>query len=230
MAEVSNEELTRLMGSPFIVYVEGESDERILRAWADQCGACAVMDKLCFKVMGGGNKKAMKEAADQHFEALKQLIPNVRRLMLFDFDDADNAFHPDAGNPSLAEWRRKNIENYLLVPTAWRRAAAAELRCGEDDLFAQPVLLVIDQFFADENLTLSPGKTWRSVAANIFGAVNGKRILFENDNSLFHTLRNGNPSVELKREQIAATMSAEEIHQDVHQFFGKLISMVGTNA
>jgi hypothetical protein len=56
MADVSNEEITRLMGSPYIVYVEGESDERILRAWAEQCGALPVMDKICFKVMGGGNK------------------------------------------------------------------------------------------------------------------------------------------------------------------------------
>ncbi len=226
MAEVSNEEITRLMGSPYIVYVEGESDERILRAWAVQCGAAMVMDKLCFKVMGGGSKPEMQRQAKQHFAALKHLVPEVRHLMLFDFDDADAAFHPEAANPSLAEWRRNNIENYLLVPTAWRGAAATAMQCSEDDLFARPVLQVIDQFFVDENLTLSAGKTWRSVSANIFSAVNGKRILFENDNSLFHTLRNGNPSIELRRERIAATMTAEEIHEDVHQFFGKLIDMV----
>ncbi len=113
MAEVSNEELTRLMGSPFMVYVEGESDERLLRAWSGACGADSVMDKLTFKVMGGGNKLAMKDAADKHFAALKQIIPTTQRLMLFDFDDADAAFHPEASNPSLSEWRRKNIENYL---------------------------------------------------------------------------------------------------------------------
>ena len=226
MAEVSNEEITRLMGSPYIVYVEGESDERILRAWAEQCGAAMVMDKLCFKVMGGGSKREMLNQAKQHFAALKHLVPEVRHLMLFDFDEADTAFHPEATNPSLAEWRRKNIENYLLVSTAWHRAAATAIQCSEDDLFARPVLQVVDQFFVDENLTLSAGKTWRNVSANIFSAVNGKRILFENDNSLFHTLRNGNPAVELLREGVAAIMTAEEIHEDVHQFFGKLIDMV----
>ena len=230
MAEVSNEEVTRLLGSPYIVYVEGESDERILRAWAQQCGAAPVMDKLCFKVMGGGNKKDMKDEADKHHEALKHLVPVVRRLMLFDFDDADKAFHPEADNPSLAEWRRKNIENYLLVPSAWHRAVASAMQCAENDLFAQPVLQSIDVFFVGENLTLPPGKTWRNVSANIFGAVNGKRILFENDKSLFHTLRNRDPSVELRRESIAAAMTAEEIHEDVHQFFSKLIGMVDVQA
>ena len=140
MAEVSNEEITRLMTSPYILYVEGESDERILRAWADQCGAQAAMDKVCFKSMGGGGKQNMKTRADEHFAALKQIIPEVSRLMLFDYDDSDTAFHPEPDNPALAEWKRKNIENYLLVPDAWKRAALRQMECGEDDLFAQPVI------------------------------------------------------------------------------------------
>lgn len=226
MAEVSNEEITRLMGAPYILYVEGESDERIIRAWAEQCGALPVMDKLCFKVMGGGNKQDMKRLADEHFAALKQVVPGVQRLMLFDYDGSDQAFHPTVDNPALVEWRRKNIENYLLVPPAWRRAVAQMLQCPEDDLFAQPVLQVVEQFFADENLALPSGKTWRNVSANIFSVVDGKRILFENNSSLFHALRNGNPPIEVLRERVAAVMAVDEIHEDVHQFFGKLIAMV----
>ena len=230
MAEVSNEEITRLMGSPYIVYVEGETDERILRAWAPQCGALPVMDKINFKVMGGGNKRDMKKLADEHFEALKQIVLKVKRLMLFDYDSDEEAFHPQAANPSLAEWRRKNIENYLLVPPAWRRAALRVLQLPpdvpQDDLFAKPVLQAIDQFFADENLTLPASKTWRNVSANIFQEVDGKRILFKNDASLFHTLRNGDSAVEVLRDKVAAAMTADEIHEDVHQFFGKLIAMV----
>lgn len=225
MAEVSNEEITRLMGSPYIVYVEGETDERILRAWAPQCGALPVMDKIDFKIMGGGNKQDMKKLADEHFEALKQIVPKVKRLMLFDYDSDDEAFHPPAANPSLAEWRRKNIENYLLVAPAWRRAALQILQLPQDDLFAQPVLQAIDQFFADENLTLPASKTWRNVSANIFQEVDGKRILFKNDASLFHTLRRGDPTVEVRRERVAAVMTADEIHEDVHQFFGQLMTM-----
>ncbi len=221
MAEVSNEEISRLMASPYILYVEGESDERILRAWASQGGAQAAMDKVCFRAMGGGDKQAMKTRADEHFDALRQIIPEVRRLMLLDYDDRAS-FHPDAGNPTLVEWKRKNIENYLLVPNAWKRAAPL-FSAGE--LFVQPVLEAIDDFFASQNLTLPPGRTWRNVMANVFSAVDGKRILFEDNDSLFQQLRIGAPSVQLTREQIAGAMLPEEIHQDVHDFFSKLVVM-----
>ena len=225
MADVSNEEITRLMTSPFILYVEGESDERILRAWAGACGAQEAMDKVCFKTMGGGGKKNMKERADAHFEALQQIVPGVARLMLFDFDDADEAFHPEAGNPVLAEWKRKNIENYLLVPDAWRRAALQQLQSPADDLFGQRTLKIINDFFVDQNLTLPPGRTWRQVNANIFSVVNGKMILFENADGLFQQLRSTDPSVILIREAVALSMTPEEIHDDVHEFIGMMIAM-----
>ena len=221
MAEVSNEEIARLMASPYILYVEGESDERILRAWADPCGAQAAMGKICFKVMGGGDKQMMKTRADEHFAALRQIVPEVKRLMLFDYDDRAT-FHPEPGNPTLFEWKRRNIENYLLVPDAWKRAAQP-FSAGE--LFAQPFLNMIDDFFVDQNLTLPPGRTWRDVTANVFSAVDGKRILFEDDNSLFQQLRNGASSVQLIRERVAGTMLASEIHQDVHDFINKLVQL-----
>lgn len=228
MSDVSNEDIARLTGAPCMVYVEGESDERILRGWAAQCGALEVMDKLCFKVMGGGSKQEMKSEANTHFSALVQIVPNVKRLMLFDYDDAAKAFHPLEDNPSLVEWRRKNIENYLLVPSAWRRAALQSLG-SPDDLFTQPVLQTIDTFFEDQNLMLAPGKTWRTITANIFAVLDGKRILFENDDSLFHALRRGEPSVEVLRERVASVMTADEIHEDVHRFFVKLVAMVGSS-
>jgi hypothetical protein len=216
-----------LIASPKIVYVEGESDERILRAWSGSCGAQETMDKVYFKAMAGGGKKNMKERSDQHYSALQQIIPEVARLMLFDFDDADSAFHPEPENPALAEWRRKIIENYLLVPEAWKRAVLGELQSSEDDLFVRPVFKIIDDFFSSENLTLPPGKTWRNVTANVFSVVDGKRILFENDDSLFQSLRNASISVELIRERVAMNMTTDEIHEDVHRFIDKVKALVG---
>lgn len=225
MSDVSNEEITRLIASPYILYVEGESDERILRAWAQPCDAQEAMDKVCFKAMGGGNKENMKERANQHFAALQQIVPEVRRLMLFDYDGAENAFHPEPDNPTLVEWKRKNIENYLLVPDAWKRAALRQMKLPENDLFAQPVLQMIDAFFLDQNLTLPPGRTWRNVAANVFAVVDGKRILFESQDALFQQLSKGEPPLKLIREQVAMNMLADEIHEDVHQFIAKLVRM-----
>jgi len=183
---------------------------------------------VCFKAMGGGGKKNMKDRADQHFEALQQIVPNVARLMLFDFDDSDDAFHPAPGNLVLAEWKRKNIENYLLVPDAWKRTALRQLRLPDDDLFAQATLKLIDGFFIDQNLTLPPGRTWRSVTANVFSVVDGKKILFENADGLFHRLRQGDPPLQLLREEVALTMTAGEIHDDVYEFIAKLRGMTGT--
>lgn len=103
MSDVSNEEITRLTVSPYILYVEGESDERLLRAWAPACDAEEALAKVCFKTMGGGGKRNMKERADQHFAALQQVVPNVARMMLFDMDEADDAFHPEDDNKVLVE-------------------------------------------------------------------------------------------------------------------------------
>ena len=215
------------MTSPYILYVEGESDERILRAWAGACAAQEAIDKVCFKAMGGGGKKNMKDRADAHFAALAQIVPGVSRLMLFDFDDAEEAFHPRPDNAVLAEWRRRNIENYLLVPSAWERAALRQLQLPADDLFAQSTLKAIKDFFVDQNLTLPPGRTWRRVTANVFSVVNGKRILFESRDGLFHKLRSGAMPVTLLREEIALGMTSDEIHEDVHEFIAKLRAMTG---
>ena len=227
MADVSNEEIMRLLASPCLLYVEGESDARIIREWAAACGAQAVMERICFNVMRGGTKPEMLRLAKEHFNAVKQIIPDVKRLMLFDLDNEEGAFHPTADNPSLTEWRRKNIENYLLVPAPWRRAALALLQCTDDDFFAQDAIQTIDGFFTDQNLTLPVGRSWRNVTASIFSVLDGKRILFENDDSLFHKLRGASLPVEVLRERVAALMTADEIHEDVHQFFAKLMSAFG---
>jgi hypothetical protein len=58
--------------------------------------------------------------------------------------------------------------------------------------------------------------------------VNGKKILFENPDSLFQVLKvyqvpiQSLPALELTREMVAVNMLADEIHEDVHRFFDKL--------
>lgn len=225
MADVSNTELAQLWASPNILYVEGDSDERILRAWAKTCDASEELSKVCFHGMGGGTKQQMKEEADKHFHALTQIIPEVRRMVLFDYDDRDT-YHPNPGNPVLFEWNRRNIENYLLVPDAWVRAALGQLEINPGDLFAAPISNLINDFFSSENLNLPRGKEWRTLSAQVFKDVDGKKLLFENDNSLFQRLRNNEPAVELIREVVAANMTDTEIHEDIYAFFKKLQSAV----
>jgi len=174
MADVSNTELTELMDSPVMLYVEGESDERVLRAWAKACDAEDIFGAVCFRVMGGGSKEKMREEANRHFAGVKVLVSKARRLMLFDFDTAQTAFHPAPGDNALYEWKRTNIENYLLVPEAWEGAALRQLGVESDSLFAQPIRKMIIDFFASQNLTLPPQQSWRTVSANVFKVVDGK--------------------------------------------------------
>ena len=227
MSCISNAELVQIQSVPVIFYVEGESDERILRAWAAACDAEDDIKQVFFYIMGGGNKKQMKKDADNHFEAVKTIKPGIKRLVLFDYDDEDKSFHSSANIPDLYEWKRKNIENYLLVPDAWIRAA---LRQAENlqGLFAQPLTDKIVEFFAGQNLTLPPGQNWRNVSANIFKVVNGKRILYEEADSLIQQLRHEEPPLEIVRETVAVTMATDEIHEDAHQLFAMLKALTAS--
>ena len=38
-------------------------------------------------------------------------------------------------------------------------------------------------------------------------------------------LRNAKQAAQLLREQVAAIMTADEIHEDVHRFFSKLVAL-----
>ncbi len=228
MADVSNAELAQLAASPMVLYVEGETDERILRGWARACQAEDALNKVCFHHMGGGSKLRMKEATDRHFEGIRQILPSAKRLVLFDFDTSDNAYHPEPANPILFEWKRRNIENYLLVPEPWQRTSASLLKLPEDDLLLEPVRKTVTQFFESENLALPRGQTWRSLSASIFQLVDGKKLLFENQNALFVKLRTGDPGVVVLRELVAGAMRADELHEDIHDFFKRLSEAVTT--
>ena len=220
MSDVSNIEASQVLSSPFILYVEGETDERILRAWAMALGLEQVFEKFCFRAMRGGSKTQMKENADHHFSGIAQYVKDAQRVMVFDYDSDETAFHPGPENPALFEWKRKNIENYLLVPDAWARAATG----GE--LFHEPARKGILDFFVAENLSLPSGASWRMAQANIFKVLDGKKLLFDELNSLFHRLRKCPSPVLLPREKVAAAMTPEEIHQDVHNLFDKLRKLV----
>jgi hypothetical protein len=231
MADVSNLEITQLaeLPIPVLLYVEGETDERLLRGWATAL-AMDRLNQVCFRVMRGGSKKTMNADSERHFAGVKQIIPAAKRLILFDYDD-EATFHPEPDNPVLYEWRRKNIENYLLVPDAWIRAALQKMGMEDNEIFAAPVRELITDFFAGENLTLPPGQSWRDVKANIFQVVNGKKLLYENEDALFHRLKAYQPPIalttlELTRETVAATTKPDEIHADVHQFFDKLNQLI----
>ena len=221
MADVSNTEINQLRSSPFLIYVEGDTDERILRTWAGILNAETDIKQVCFRNMSGGNKEDMNADAKKHFLSVKQIIPKIKRLMIFDYDTDKTAFHPKETNEALFEWKRKNIENYLLVSDAWKRAIHQVLGVP-DDLFLISLKQIVDDFFTSENLTIPPNKKWGDLDANVFKVVDGKKILFDSKKSLFNQLRKSNPELSLTREAVAGAMIKEEIHQDVKDLFNKI--------
>lgn len=174
--------------------------------------------------MGGTSKEEMKKRQEEHFRALRQINPGIKRLVLFDYD-TDVSFHPDENNPVMKEWKRKNIENYLLVPEAWKKAILDVTNQKEFNLFNLGYKTIIEDFFDEQNLTLPPKSTWATVRANIFSVVDGKKILFEESDSLFQRIKKVE-DLKVNREKVASNMSKDMIHEDVIHFFNLLTDIV----
>ena len=225
LRDVDNNVVIRTQESPFILYIEGEDDDRILSEWSRILGKEDVYQSFYPYVLGGVNKKIMSERSESHFRALKQIVPNLKRVLLLDFD-SDSTFHPDKNNPVLHEWDRKNIDNYLLVPGAWKRAIAEALDEPEDSMFLDKYNSIVDSFFIGQNLQLPSGSSWQDVHANIFKVVDGKRILFEDEDSLFSQLASINEGgVKINRQRVAKNMLKSELHSDIVDFFDLLDSV-----
>lgn len=219
---IDNVTATKTKLSPYILYVEGEDDERILSAWAKNLGKSELLSKFYVHTLQGGSKEEMKKRADIHFNALKAINQEVKRIVLLDYD-SDDSFHPEPNNEVITEWKRKNIDNYLLVSDAWKDAVQTELK--QANLFNQQYENhykgLIEGFFTTQNLNLPQGINWQNNDANIFQLVDGKKILFKNDNSLFNQIQKKD-GLMISRQKLADHVKPEYMHQDILDFFEKL--------
>jgi len=226
LSDVDNSDIVRTQDSPYILYLEGEDDNRILSSWASVLDLSSVYEKFYPYILNGTSKQDMKDRADAHFNAMRQINPSIKRVQLLDYD-TDDSFHPGDKNPCIKEWKRKNIDNYLMVDIAWKRAVARQLNEPMDSLFLQPYYTIIDDFFSEQNLTLPSSSTWRNVKANIFSVVDGKKLLFSNRDSLFHRIKDiDDRGLIINRQTVAASMLKEELHQDIIDFFDFLKNTV----
>lgn len=141
-----------------VLYVESESDYKILREWARILDHPA-RDFLSFPYIHplSGRKSAEARA---HLFALKAVRPDIHGVLLL---DGDNRNLPDreveGKGLSVLRWRRYEIESYLVVPSSIKRfvkqsealplLATAKEQKVEDELKSQLPPPVFSDPFAD---------------------------------------------------------------------------------
>lgn len=224
LSDIDNIDVVRTQSSPYILYLEGEDDERLLSSWANILGKNDIYEKFYPFILGGSTKKEMKEKSDRHFDALKQINPDVKRALLLDYDNDEVAINPSVENIVLNEWKRKNIDNYLFIPDAWKRAICNEMgyKFETPNIYTIPYFDLIDSFFNNENLTLPKNSNWLNLNATIFKVLDGKKLLFENKNSLFEQIRSLDNNIKINRLSVANHMKVNELHQDIVSLFENL--------
>jgi hypothetical protein len=224
LEDVENIDVVNTQSSPYILYLEGEDDNRILSAWANTLNKSDVYQQFYTYFLRGSTKREMIDKATNHYKALKKFVPNLKQAILLDLDN--EVLFSSANQPTCNEWRRRNIDNYLLVPDAWKRAVENK---GDNaqGLFKKPYDDVIESFFANLGLTLTAGSSWKDIRTPGFDLPDGKKLLFEDETSLFQQIKSINDDqLIINRSAVAEAMTADEIHDDITQFFDNLTKII----
>jgi len=186
-----------------VLYVEDESDARILREWAAILShpALAFLEEPYVHVLHG---RSLPEARS-HFFALKAAHAGIRGVCLLDGDDRGE---PDdettRAGLRVLRWRRYEIENYLVVPEALTRFC----RHGEPELFAPVAQQAAEEFLRQQ---LPP-----AVVADPLSDHQFLRVVKASDNLLVPLFQKaGKPMAKKDLYLVAAAMRSVEVHPEV---------------
>jgi len=109
-----------------VLYTEDESDYKILREWAERLDhpAKTFLDfPYRVPLRGRGN---LNEAR-RHFSCLRMVHPQIRGLCILDRNDQPLVSDTEAASGlRLMQWKRYEIENYLLNPASLKRFVRGE--------------------------------------------------------------------------------------------------------
>lgn len=141
----------------YVLYVEGGTDVDMLRAlaerldhpiarqWDERINSFYVQNNYPDR-----NLEAELERVEggfgvtpqQHFNGLRNLLPELRGLAILDNDGREKQNLLD-GPLKIVYWKRYEAENYFITPDLLRRYAVSHYPA--DDLFAQQTLTAIDE-------------------------------------------------------------------------------------
>lgn len=140
----------------YVLYVEGGTDIDMLRAlaerlvhpvagiWDERINSFYVqnnypdqnLDAELERVEGG-----FGVTPQQHFNGLRNLLPQLKGLAILDNDGRDRRSVLDEAL-KMAYWKRYEAENYFITPELLHRYATRQY--PTDDLFAQQIQIAID--------------------------------------------------------------------------------------
>ena len=214
LKRITTTELLQARDVRAVIYVEGETDEKILREWARILDhrAQAFFDRPFVHWLRGSNLPD----ATSHYFAMRAVVPELRAVCLL---DGDNRKHPDdsttASGLRVLRWRRYEIENYLLQPSAITRFAAGF------PLFEESMGADVENEF------------WKHVPAgtDLFGDhVSLVRVKASNEFlvPLFKLLRH--PTQKKDLYLLAARMRPDEIHPEVTEKLDRIAEALGLPA
>lgn len=188
-----------------VIYLEDESDERILSRWAATLGhpAAAVLERPYVHWLRGNS---LREAR-AHYFAFRHVVEPVAGVVLLDGDNADRESNHGPGDDGLrvVRWSRYEIENYLLIPRAVA-ATAAGPGAAEGTLEFDAALAAVKRAFASQ---VPPD-------ADLFGDAAGLTRLKASEELLPQALAAaGRPLPKRELFLVAAEMRPDEIHPEV---------------
>ena len=194
-----------------ILYCESESDARILEAWARRLDhpAARFFDNPFIHPLRGRRP----HDARYHLFGLRAVHEGVRGLLLLDGDNlGDDAHEIRAEGLGVHVWRRYEIENYLLIPSAVERF----LKRDRSDLFVHSV-------FKEELPASVVEYPLRDIEA-VMRIPASKSILpklFESEQP---------PIRKADYYRIAESMKPDEIHPEVIEVLGKIHGLMPESA
>ena len=118
----------------WVLYIEGSTDLSILQAFARRLGhepGGRALERPFVYVVGN-----QPSAVQSHFHGLKEALPELRGVALF--DRMDRAQPPDLAPVECQVWKRREIENYLCSrATLEAYAAASAAQAAPGPLFTE---------------------------------------------------------------------------------------------
>ncbi len=199
--------LDQLRHHKSVVFVEGTFEEAILRTFAERLGQL-LPDNVVFWIYNGEHSQR-----GILFDQLRQDIPGLQGLSLRDRDSLDLADvrpnltehnYPDRVGLRFRTWRRRQLDNYLLLPAAISRASGR----AEADVI---------QFLADQwGLAVGVAPTASNCCPGLLDA-RGKEILADGLPSRGQEPAKSSVEATFRcsRHDIAAQFAAAEVPEDV---------------